>query len=525
LTTTKPLKNTYKRERISSSTHLSNPDMSSPGVAQLGGGPEVVRRHDGEEPAGDETTRIAIQIIEAVLARAELSAREKDAWKRVRKAVEAPAKGDAFYTREAIEGIRKGVLEIKDTLKQQQVPAGKPMSYAEAAKAWRGAGAAKEGPQGQRAGPTVLPVPARRQREVVVKPGKETIEQKNRNGKELVEQIQREGAREVVAARRLPSGDVVVTSETRSAREEIQLETSWLKAFGEGAKVKRHVYTVIAHGIRMAHINMGKQEAVIKEIYTQNRQLKEEVEILAVHWSKRSLKLQKRFAPLLIDVAEPEQANRLVDTGLIWDYQLHDCEPFAGDCKTTQCFKCFKYGHVARACGNTARCGFCAAPGHDTNDCLQKNNSAEHRCAVCASPEARHKAWAPNCPERQKQVARARLAYSQRPSHFQVRDNIAPRKDRQPAIQTAQTTPPKVATPVVVLRRPSSEGQTEDMEGVTTQRNHIGEKRAYSAVDSDSEEEVVVRQPPRGPGRPRWNSVAPEGSQDIAGLLMNIPSS
>src|SRR5271163_4956074 len=111
--------------------------MSSPGVAQLEGGPEVVQRLSGGELTGNnETTNIVIQIVEAILARVKMSAREKDAWKRVRIAIDTPAKSDAFYTREAIEGIRKEVIQIKDTLNKQQVPANKkPMTYAEAAKA------------------------------------------------------------------------------------------------------------------------------------------------------------------------------------------------------------------------------------------------------------------------------------------------------------------------------------------------------------------------------------------------------
>ena len=212
--------------------------MSSPGIAQPGGGPEAVRRRDGDEPtSGDNTINIAIQIIDAVLAKVELSVREKDAWKRVRIAVDKPAKTDAYFTREAIEGIRREVAQIKTTLNQQQKEKQetgiKPMTYAEAAKAWRGAGEGQGG-----VGQKEMAVPARRQREVVVKPGKETTEQKNRNGKELVEQIQGKGGKEVVAARRLASGDVVVTTTHMEARKGLQSETDWLKAFGEGAKVR-----------------------------------------------------------------------------------------------------------------------------------------------------------------------------------------------------------------------------------------------------------------------------------------------
>jgi hypothetical protein len=86
-----------------------------------------------------------------------------------------------------------------------------------------------------------------------------------------------------VAARRLPSGDIVVTLATVVARKEIQLETSWLKAFGDGAKIKRQVYIVIAYGINIAQVNTDKQDEAIKEIFRQNRQLQENVEVLAVY--------------------------------------------------------------------------------------------------------------------------------------------------------------------------------------------------------------------------------------------------
>ena len=88
--------------------------------------------------------------------------------------------------REVIEGIRKEVAQIKDTLSKQQTPTTKkPMTYAEAAKAWRRAGEELKVTGGARQ--QEVAVPARRQREVIVKPGKETNEQKQRNGGELVE--------------------------------------------------------------------------------------------------------------------------------------------------------------------------------------------------------------------------------------------------------------------------------------------------------------------------------------------------
>ena len=70
--------------------------MSSPGVAQLRRGPEVAQQSTGEEPMSnnENVTQIAIDIVKAVLAQREISAREKNAWKRVRNAISTPAKDD-----------------------------------------------------------------------------------------------------------------------------------------------------------------------------------------------------------------------------------------------------------------------------------------------------------------------------------------------------------------------------------------------------------------------------------------------
>ena len=132
------------------------------------------------------------------------------------------------------------------------------------------------------------------------------------------------------------------------------------------------------------------------------------------------MKLGKRIAPLHIGVATPEQANTLIEQGLLFDSELHDCEVFWGDCQVVQCFNCQAYKHTAKHCQNTVRCGFCAALGHTSKDCANQGNPDMHRCAVCKGGK-RHTAWARECPVRKAHVAEAQRAYLTRPIRFQVR--------------------------------------------------------------------------------------------------------
>jgi hypothetical protein len=118
-------------------------------------------------------------------------------------------------------------------------------------------------------------------------------------------------------------------------------------------------------------------------VYKQNPRLWGTMDILRVAFSKRLIQSGRTTRPLIISMAEPEQANSLIDAGLIWHYELHDFEPFNRDYVVTQCFKCYKYRHVGHNCRNTQRCGHCAALGHASNDSLGKDDRTKYQCVNC----------------------------------------------------------------------------------------------------------------------------------------------
>ena len=171
----------------------------------------------------------------------------------------------------------------------------------------------------------------------------------------------------------------------------------------------------------MVAINPANQNKAIAEIYSQNPQIKDRVKIVQLGWSKKALSQGKTRSALHIGVASPEQANLLLSQGLLFESELHDCEVFEGECQVTQCFKCMEYGHIAKQCKNLIKCGFCAAIGHLSQDCLKKDDRNSHHCAVCKKPGARHTAWARECPIKKEMVEKARTAYLLRPAKFQER--------------------------------------------------------------------------------------------------------
>ena len=108
--------------------------------------------------------------------------------------------------------------------------------------------------------------------------------------------------------------------------------TDWLSTFGPGARIKRREFAVMAHGIRVCQVQ--SQDQVIKDIKEQNPKLRD-LEIVRATFTKRLLKSGRATGPLIISVTEPEQANCLIDAGLIWLYKLHNCELFASECNVT----------------------------------------------------------------------------------------------------------------------------------------------------------------------------------------------
>jgi hypothetical protein len=453
----------------------------------------------------------AIKTVESFVREAGWPLRLQNAWKHVKDAALATALGacqdnnkeDIRTIKVQLEGLTKIVRGLADK------PAMAQASYADILR--------------NNAGPKVsvdriAPVPALRAREIIIAPGNEEPQQKQRSGLDIVRDINAELCdQSVVAARRLPSGDVIVTFDNQQKRDQWAKGPEIVRAFGSTARVKAREYTVLAHGIRVAALDPAQKDRAIKEIMAQNPKLQGKVEIVRLAWARKTIKLGKRIAPLHIGVATSDQANILIDHGLLFDSELHDCEVFWGDCQVVQCFHCQEYKHTAKHCRNVVRCGFCAAIGHASNDCANQGNPDMYRCAVCKGGK-RHTAWARECPERKAQVAEAQRAYLTRPTRFQVHTE---QKITSQANQRGQTTDKDLDDTSVVEGNP----QTRAATSVPAVAAKIGSPpmalvptQSSSDPFSESDEEFRIVQPKRKKGRPSSYEVRPEhaaGSQDI----------
>jgi hypothetical protein len=92
-------------------------------------------------------------------------------------------------------------------------------------------------------------VPERRTREVIIKAPGAGEDLAQRSSIQVVDAANRAiGGSSVVAARRLPSGDIILSFEGKA--DESTKETAWVQtAFGSSAQVRPREFTVIAKGL------------------------------------------------------------------------------------------------------------------------------------------------------------------------------------------------------------------------------------------------------------------------------------
>ncbi len=154
---------------------------------------------------------------------------------------------------------------VKAMVSKQKQQTAAPMGANTYAAALRfGAAAAATG------SPPVREVPTRLAREIVIRCPNATPEDRTRPIARLVEEINKKKSQEVsgkvLAARRLPSGDVVITTNTEKAKEQLEQDSSWLAAVGKEAQVNRRRFPVMVHGMRVAALDCTKQKEAIQQL-------------------------------------------------------------------------------------------------------------------------------------------------------------------------------------------------------------------------------------------------------------------
>lgn len=299
--------------------------------------------------------------------------------------------------------------------------------------------------------------------------------------------------------RRLQSGDLEFQMASVTDRKKMEAEAGWTKVIAGSASVRRRTYAVMAHGVRMSNINMNDQGAAISGLIAQNKSLHKDLRITKVSWLKSAIEAKKLFSSLIIETTSPNHANAMIKQGLVEDHEVKICTAFHKNIQLGQCFKCYEYGHFARNCKATAKCGKCAK-GHETDKCTETGRC----CAVCKTPG--HEAWSKQCLVRREHMGRLDIVRAAQPMLYAEEAPSPPpcmspqirgrKRDRALSISSGSPTPESMEEGNTDLEVPSSCLTSEwkkafmgRASGPPAKRNytHLKINRSHNVIEDDAE--------------------------------------
>lgn len=287
-------------------------------------------------------------------------------------------------------------------------------------------------------GPNLHAPTKRRDREITVTIGEERQREQIRNTgvDALLEAIRRKEPRkateDILTVRKLPSGDLLITTTRTESRLELEKNSEWLQVIAPSARVKRTTFAIFAHSIRKNDINVSQQLQAATKIQDQNRRLHPELEVLRVSWPKGSEKNGKLVGSLIIEVPTATAANRIITDGLVFNHEIKECERFVKEARVTQCFNCQRFGHIARVCKNNSVCANCAEH-HSTRDCSLPQGTTR-KCALC---KGNHGAWDKRCHIQKLEMNRAR---DLKESAFQLYSDASRKVTKDCEVVSSRTT-------------------------------------------------------------------------------------
>ena len=128
---------------------------------------------------------------------------------------------------------------------------------------------------------------------------------------------ERKGA---VAARKLPSGDVVVTFQDSATKEWYEGKEGWIeKAFGETAREAKRTFAVLIKGIRKGDLK-GVTEAEFRRGLGLSSVDRAKFRIPTIKGVTR--------ATVLVTLTSQEEAKQACEEGVVWQAQILTCEPY-----------------------------------------------------------------------------------------------------------------------------------------------------------------------------------------------------
>ncbi|XP_014550063.1 hypothetical protein COCVIDRAFT_32089 [Bipolaris victoriae FI3] len=163
--------------------------------------------------------------------------------------------------------------------------------------------------------------------------GKATLEMAREIKNKAPQQQQTNGPTSyaAAAARGLPLAGVKIVSSNQLKSGDLSVKAA--------TSTEIPTYGVLTHGIRTSIMNMDRFEDNRSQILQDNRPFIPQAEIRHIGWLTRDA-TAKTALTITIKFTRPEDANKIIDEGLVWQGEVFQCEQYERQCRVKQCFKC-----------------------------------------------------------------------------------------------------------------------------------------------------------------------------------------
>jgi hypothetical protein len=142
------------------------------------------------------------------------------------------------------------------------------------------------------------------------------------SGKENIARIKE------LTSNQLRSGDLSIKTATSNEIEALkQFAYEWVNRIGNRAAIRITTYGITAHSIRTSTIDMDRFEKTRDQILLDNKPFIPQAEIKYVGWLTRNAPT-KAASSVTIEFSKPEDANKIIDEGLIWQGEVFQCERY-----------------------------------------------------------------------------------------------------------------------------------------------------------------------------------------------------
>jgi hypothetical protein len=189
------------------------------------------------------------------------------------------------------------------------------------------------------------------------------------------------------------------------SKEDPQLLSNmdWSLAFS-GVRTKRRKYGLVIHGVHKKDLDPNTEDGkkIKNDIEVENTSRNLHVEqVTPLRRSQKHLNKVAAHHSVVIFTHSMEEADECLKRGISIKGNFYYPEKYTPELNVTQCFKCYKFGHLAKHCKSKQRCGNCGKEDHGTASCAN-----DAKCTGCGGP---HPAWHIECNKRDEEGTRLKV--------------------------------------------------------------------------------------------------------------------